>query len=147
MSALSQISFSEAEHTFAVANTPLYLIRKLRQDPTVYEVSKRFSGEEILGELKHVLMVEPSSLADYVRPFVYLVALWHMPDDKYLKMSPQIANASERDWYKYVKRVLIETYSPTIDLRVQLPSRVSSSMPSFQSDAPSAFHRVDLRRG
>jgi hypothetical protein len=147
MSALNEISFTEAEHTFAVANTPLYLIRKLRQDLTIYEISRSFSGDQILAELDSALRVKPASLADYVRPFVCLVALWHKPEDKYLKMSPQIPNATEGDWYNYVRRVLIETYSPTINLRVQAPPRAQLSRPSVHTDAPFTFHQVDVRRG
>jgi len=144
MTALSQIPLPEAEHTFAVANTPLYLIRKLRQDPIVYEISRSFSGDQILAELNRALSVKPSALADYVRPFVYLVALWHMREDRYLKLSPEKTDAGEREWYNYVRRFLLETYSPTIDVTVQIPPKVTSGV---QSDAPFTFKHVDLRRG
>jgi hypothetical protein len=147
MNSLEQADLTEAAHIYAVANTPLYLIRMLRQDPTVYEISKSFSGDEILTQLSNALRVKPESPVDYVRPFVYLAALWHKPEEKYLKMSPRIPDVGETDWFNYVRRVLLETYSPTISQNIQLPPRVRVATPSLHTDAPSEFLEIDLRKG
>jgi hypothetical protein len=49
MKAFSEISFKDAAQTYAIANTPLYLLRKLHRDPFVHEISASFSGSQIFG--------------------------------------------------------------------------------------------------
>jgi hypothetical protein len=147
MKSLHQVDLTEAAHAYAVANTPLYLTRKLREDRAAYEISRSLSGDEILTALDNALRVKPVDATGYVRPFVYLVALWFKPEDKYLKMSPRAPGASPRDWYNYVRGVLLETYSPTIDQSVRIPPSLRVSTPTIRTDAPSKLLRIDLRKG
>src|SRR5882724_11742419 len=103
MRSFAEVDFSQASHAYAVANTPLFLIRKLQQDPVVHEVSRSFSGEEILEELRRAVEHEPRGLVEYVRPYVYLAALSRQQQGVYLKTAGQLTNAAKWDWFEYMR--------------------------------------------
>ena len=65
---------TNAARVFAVANTLLFLVRKLRFDPLVQELGRRFSGTELLDALRSSVAEDPKNLEGAVRPYVYLVA-------------------------------------------------------------------------
>jgi hypothetical protein len=75
MKSLSEATLGMACEVFAVANTPAYLIRKLRQDPEISEISRSISDEEILAALRLAVKEDCAILLNAVRPYAYLVAL------------------------------------------------------------------------
>ena len=75
MTDLSDVRLPLAEQAFAVANTPLFLLRKLRSDPAVLEIARVAQPKAILSALKKSLRRKPKTLSDAVSPYVYLVAL------------------------------------------------------------------------
>jgi hypothetical protein len=135
MRSFAEVEFSQASHAYAVANTPLFLIRKLQQDPVVHEISRSFSGEQILEELRRSVEHEPRGLVDYVRPYVYLTALSRQQQDLYLKSAGQLANSAKWDWFEYMRQVLLSTYAPTSAQEVQPRSAILNSEPT-RTDAP-----------
>jgi len=107
---LKKADLTCASQAYAVANTPIYLIRRLQEDPAVYEIAK-FSGEDILQALRNAVRVQPESLLDYTRPYVYLVALSKLPSEDFLR-SVDTDGMENWRWLPYMKQVLLETYLP-----------------------------------
>jgi hypothetical protein len=106
------IDTQTAERALAVANTPLFLLRKLRADPTVAELRQNYSAAEILSALKRSLKKTPKTLSEAVTPYLYLVALSGLPDVRFLREAETFA-APNTEWYSYLARLLVETYRPT----------------------------------
>jgi hypothetical protein len=102
-----------AEAALAVANTPLFLIRKLSDDPNVRAISHSLSGEQILDTLRASVEGRPQTLFQAVVPFVCLVALSLLEDDSYLQASKGIQPSYEDDWFAYAREVLVQTFKPT----------------------------------
>lgn len=134
MKTLQQVELKQVSRAFAVANTPLFLLRKLREDEAVREISKDFSGDEILERLKELLQREPETLRDHVAPYAYLVALAQKPDDRHLRMAALIPDPPKWGWFDYIRRVLLETYSPTKQSVILIPGRNDSPAPHKSSD-------------
>jgi hypothetical protein len=111
MNSFAEANLQEATQAYAVANTPLFLIRRLQEDPVVNEISTSFTGEQILQELRNALARRPESLLDYTRPYVYLVALSKLPSSEYLAAVETVGNEGWR-WVSYIKDVLLAIYSP-----------------------------------
>ena len=98
MNQLIDIDVAEAAQTLAVANTPFFLLRKLRTDPAVREINERFSEDEILDGLKTALGLEPTEPRNAVRPYVYLTALSQKPRPDALRTAAAL-RADKWDWY------------------------------------------------
>src|ERR1700748_30825 len=112
MSQIEEIDLGEAVKMYAISNTPLFLMKRLRESTATTEISRRFGGEEILSALKSIAKLDPTDSSDYVRPYVYLVALSQLPENRFLKSAASIPERGRWDWFDYIARVLVETYSP-----------------------------------
>lgn len=134
MKTLGEIDLSIAEGVFAVSNTPLFLIRKLRANPAVQEIGLTFDGHDILQALKASAGVKPATLTEAVRPYAYLVALSLNRDISYLKEAAKIP-AKHFDWFQYVVNVLIETYRPTSFQKIHAPGQLIMPQTSSKPDA------------
>ena len=118
---LNQIDLTEAEAAFAVANTPQFLLRKLRADPAVRQIQSQFKGKDVLKALKAAVHHKPNTLRDSVRPYVYLVALFYYLDISYLRGAAKIV-APHFDWF-----------SPWLNLRLT-PHRHFRSLRDFEDN-------------
>jgi hypothetical protein len=139
-----EADWRQASRAFAVANTPLFLIRKLRQDPTVQEISKSFSGEDILSHLRDALARAPQTLAEYAIPYAYLVALALKPEARYINAALSLDVPPGWDWVDYIRRVLAATYSPTSQASIRIPGQLDAYPVSLRSDAPTVDKKLVL---
>ncbi|HTQ59586.1 MAG TPA: hypothetical protein VMI32_05155 [Candidatus Solibacter sp.] len=109
MNRLFDIDISEAAQSLAVANTPYFLLRKLKTDPAVREISERFSQDEILDGLRTALEADPTESVNAVRPYVYLAALSQKPSPEALKAATTL-QADKWEWYLLIAASFLETY-------------------------------------
>jgi len=107
---------SQAQATFVVANTPLFLMRKLRSDPAVATIARNNDGSHILDWLRQASARAPDNERDLILPYVFLVALSLQNDLSPLKEAAAIT-VSFADWYKYIAQYLVDSITPT-DRRV-----------------------------
>jgi hypothetical protein len=115
--ALRSADLSRAQSAFMVANSPLFLLRKLREDPTVAEIAKKTRTTTILSQLRQSLSRESRTLRTAVAPYVYLVALSMQPDIKYLVHASKLS-APHHTWFSFLSDVLLKTYQPTSVTRI-----------------------------
>ncbi len=134
MKHLSEIDLAAASLALAVANTPSFLIRKLKSDPAVKLISDSFSDDQILNELKTIATADPTRPLNAVRPYAYLTALWmkHRPDG--LRAAAAL-NMSWWRWYSVIASFLLDTYSP-ISTQTFEASRVIERSTTVGSTVP-----------
>lgn len=113
MKKFDEANLANAAQMYAVANTPLFLIRKLREDSAVLEIAASFTGSAIADELKAILEREPRTTEDFVRPYVYLSALAQKPEDSFLRQALSLPGHERWDWYEFVAGALWEMYMAT----------------------------------
>jgi len=101
------LKFEAAMQAFALANTPLFVVRKLRSDPEVLALSARSSPEHLLDKLNTSLSRKPRSLRSAVMPYVYLVALFLKHDPRHLDLARRL-DGSHHDWYNYIANALFQ---------------------------------------
>jgi hypothetical protein len=135
MTLIAQNDLKGASQTYAVANTPLFLIAKLRADASVQRIAKSHSGEDILKQLHQAVSKTPSTLIDYVFPYVCIVALSMKESDIYLRGVAESADIQRWEWLDYIRRVLLQTYLPTSDSVVTAPKKINVT-PLISSNAP-----------
>jgi hypothetical protein len=92
---------------FLLANTPLFVVRKLKADPFVLQMAQRHGSHEIMQSLMVSLSKKPTSLKQAVLPYVYLVALAIKPDLQALNVARRL-DGQHHDWYNYVANALFQ---------------------------------------
>jgi hypothetical protein len=114
-------AFTGVYRDYAIANTPLFFLRKLKQSEIPADIARTYNAEEILETLRASLQADPLTRTDYVSPYVFLMALARNPDGKYLKSVEHLAGQERFDWFKYLWQVLMESYSPVIVTSLDVP--------------------------
>jgi hypothetical protein len=120
MKQLHEIDFTAASLALAVANTPSFLIRKLKSDPGVKFIADSYSDEQILNELRATPNADPAEPLNAVRPYAYLTALWMKPRPDALRIAAELETSRWR-WYSVIASFLLDTYSPISSQTVQAP--------------------------
>lgn len=143
MNSINDAKLIQAGESYAAANTPLFLLRRLHADPEVVELGVRFSADQLLEALSAAVAVEPQSPAEAVRPYGLLVALWHQKQIEPLKRAATF-DAPHADWYKYISTVLMETFSPIQTSLIDLPGYTQSDV-SLEQSGP--VNRIILAAG
>jgi hypothetical protein len=131
----SDFDLTGASRVYGVANTPLFLVRKLQADPAVRALGERCAGQEIIAALRQVLCAEPMNPVDAVRPYAFLVALWFKPEIEHLKEAARLQGGSFT-WYSLIAEALLSTFSPIHTQVVQVPGCLPSPVVSPTSSAP-----------
>jgi hypothetical protein len=113
MSISKQINLDIAEKIFATANTPLFLLRKLRSDPETVRIRSRHSSDEILRELRNALKDNTGSFRSSVLPYVLLVTLSLDLENHYLIEASKL-KAPHHRWFVYSCNYLLNEFRPTV---------------------------------
>src|SRR5436190_13534617 len=100
MKTTRDIDLSGAEAAFAVANTPLFLLRKLRADVAAMDIARLNSGKSILADLRRALQGKPVGFAESVLPYVLILALSYKTDFRLLRTAAK-QRAARYPWYSY----------------------------------------------
>jgi len=143
MKSIADANLKSAAQIYAISNTPTFLIRRLQEDPVIFEMAKSFSGEQISEELHRATEHNPYTLLDYVRPYAYLAALSKLPSLEYLRQA-DVSRLSEKwRWLPYAKDMLVSTYSPMSSSSVEgKKASISTSSPYRVSSSTSAMSIV-----
>lgn len=101
-----------AQSDFLVANSPLFLLRKLRENPVVQDMAQRALGDTLLSQLKSTLSRKPKKISNAVKPYAYLVALSLQADPKRIEMATKF-NSPYHAWYDYLARLIFNSTPST----------------------------------
>jgi hypothetical protein len=143
MTLVDRIDLQSAKAAFAVANTPLFLMRKLRSDPAIALLARNRRGEEFLDALRDIAQREPTDLDELVLPYVYLVALSLKDDLSLLKEATQITQPYA-DWYQYIGNYLVQSTHPTMRKTVLFPHQIVIPRLSLTSSANTQRENIVL---
>jgi hypothetical protein len=130
-----KVDLTSASAVYAVSNSPLFLLRKLRADAAPRAIASSASKEEILTKLEASLSIKPKSLEEAVLPYVLLVALSQMNDVSSLEKASGF-RALYHDWFTYVAVALVQLFRPTIISQISSPAKLLGPLPSSTSSAP-----------
>lgn len=123
-------SVPSAASYLTVANTPLFLVNKLRGDAHVISLANRLSSTELVTNIAECLKRVPSDIYEEVEPYVYLVALVIKGDIRALTTISQFTGQNYR-WFAYLSNYLLRTTPVTIRTNNSI-----ASVPMGIYDAP-----------
>lgn len=127
-------NLSQASYVYGIANTPLFLVRKLQDDPAIRALGAECSGEQLVDALRLIAAREPASAVEAVRPYAFLVALWFNPKIEYLKEASNIQTLVYK-WYAYIAQVLLETFSTVQSESIEVPGELRAPVVFIGSTA------------
>ena len=107
-----KLNLEAADTIFATANTPLFLVRKLRADSSVTTIAASNSSEDIFRGMRAVLKIKATDFRSSVMPYVLLVALSLKPDNTYLMKSVGLP-APHHPWFRYCADYLLSNFQAT----------------------------------
>ncbi|QCB54274.1 hypothetical protein E5675_07390 [Sphingopyxis sp. PAMC25046] len=82
---LEAINLNAAKAHFALANVPMYIARKLREDPAILNIALHNDADALFAEFVNRVSSEPASLREQVYPFALAVAAALKQDTPALK--------------------------------------------------------------
>jgi hypothetical protein len=126
MTTIDNISLSLAERDFLVANTPMFLVRKLQANSSIRRIGAEMSSEDILSALRDVAQRKPETLRDEVMPYALLVALFEKRDFNALRSSTLISANWHHRWFDYIRTALIQLFQPTQQFDIPVPGTLPS---------------------
>jgi hypothetical protein len=135
---------SGARSIFAVANTPLFLVRKLRFDSATQTLGNFYSSVDLFDSLVSAVSKRPTDINEAVLPYVYLVALSMRPDaGVFLKRASSISPVSDYEWFGHISGYLAQAYDPVQSVVIKATPWQSPSY-SIDGGAPSERARIIL---
>jgi hypothetical protein len=126
MTVLDPIDLREAEKFVAVANTPIFLARRLRESFALQQALKLHGAEKIFGALKNISTRKPADLKQAAEVYFYLVALSLDSDASWLYRARALPSHHIK-WFESIADYLISIAKPTILASVgqaELPKRL-----------------------
>ena len=146
MNKLEDVDVESAEAIFAIANTPLFLLKNLKRDIAVEAISEQFHPKQIYDGMAALLKIQPTSLEALVRPYVYLVALYQMEDAKFVDKASNLP-ASHHKWFNYISQTLNNELQPTSTSHIRFPASVSLKSSEKRQQSQTSTHKINLRTG
>jgi hypothetical protein len=138
------IETANAESSFVIANTPSFLLRRLREDKASYQLSQSMSDRDLLATFTAAISEKPETMRDQITPYLILVALSLKTDVKFLRDAKTLAAGATTSykWLDACAQILIEEFRPTS--LVKMGPRTYQSGFSIQSNANVNFqsHKV-----
>lgn len=144
MKSIRDANLTSAAQVYAISNTPIFLMRRLQEDPTIFDLS-RFPGEQIAEEFRLAIAKPPSTLLDFVKPYAFLAALSKLPTIEFLKKI-DVENVEHWRWLAYAKQILLTTYSPPISM-TSLHGKKASMSASSLFDVSSTNSKTKIEIG
>jgi hypothetical protein len=123
MTALDPIDLHDAELAVAVANTPIFLARRLQENPAVQRAHVLHGADKIFGALEAVSARKPRDLSEATEVYFYIVALSFDDQKSWLRRARTLP-APHIKWFSDIADYLIDTSNSTVVTTVQAPTRI-----------------------
>jgi hypothetical protein len=111
------ITTASAQEAVLVANTPSFLLDRLRKDVAVQTITANLGGREIVSALRSALTPRPDGVLGIVTAYVYLVALSYSdPQDAELWKEIAALDLSSLEWGDTIRGLIVAESVPTITM-------------------------------
>jgi len=147
MTFIDRVRIPQAERDYAISNTPLFLLGKLRSNSAVQAIATGFDANEIFAALTKSLGRKPRTLVAAVRPYAYLVALSLKGDIPLLRNAASL-DAPHHDWFRYLATVLLEM-TPAVSIeKMYAPGQLFSQRLVFKAvNEQPTINKINLTPG
>lgn len=134
-----------AKQAFVIANTPQFLVKKLRFDPQIGVLARSNDPENAVNILRYLLSKIPEDVDELVFSYAIIVSLSMISDLKYLRMVRDIPSPNHK-WIQDIVDILMSTTSISTYSSHQIAARVSSGVPVSVTSTGTTISRVVLQR-
>lgn len=128
MTALDPIDLRDAMMSVAVANTPIFLARRLHENPALQRAHLLHGSTKIFTALESISKREPEDLNQATEVYFYLVALSLDTDLSRLRRAQSLI-VPHIKWFKEIADYLTSTAKATAITSLQAPSIIGLTPP------------------
>lgn len=138
--------FANARESYAVANTPLFLLRKLRNDPNILEFSKTHNSDKLVKKIRSSLLRRPKNLDAAVRPYAYLAALLLKGDVVPIqKIGENDINNEYYPWFSYILQYIRDsTYQTNVSTSHFDLGEIQGPIVNTNTDIPTDINNYNV---
>jgi len=131
-----EINLTETANIYLVANTPIFLIRRLQADPSVFALAQRCEAQDLYDSIVSSLAKSPENPVEAVRPFAFLVALRIQNSAELFYRAAELP-APHLPWFSTVARMLGVTFVPNANV-----SMTVTRLPTLTYTSGSATSKI-----
>jgi hypothetical protein len=114
-----------AKEAVLIANTPAFLLERLRRDISAQTVADSMSSREIMDALRSLLAQRIAGASQLVLAYVYLAALASSIDARDATLLEQFRalELSNLEWGRAIRELIISEAVPTSTLEIQVADK------------------------
>ena len=109
-----------AKETVLFANSPTYLLNRLRKDNSVSYVADTLQTDEIIARLAALCADRPKEPIDLVRTYVFLVALSLKDDLDDFRSKVSAIEMSQLQWGAWIRDKILSERIPTTVTKLEI---------------------------
>jgi hypothetical protein len=142
------LDLSNANEAVLVANTPFYLLDRLRKDSSVAHLAQSLSSAAILDELRDLSAIDPQRVQDIVQRYVYLAAL-AMKDPREVWPGLNQIDLRKLEWGEQLRAMIEAQTVATSRVVIGTPMEMKRTVPPVQATNTRSTQMVqqDPRQG
>ena len=144
MSIPDWLDTTTVESNFVIANTPNFIVRRIKEDKVATLLSQSLSAPALLKMFLETASKEPQTLRDLVAPYICLAALSLKSDVKYLRDAATFAARPQYKWLRACAQILIDTFRPTSFTKID--GRVLDNAALVKSGSTVSYAAINLSR-
>ncbi|UVK44839.1 hypothetical protein BPNPMPFG_000304 [Mesorhizobium sp. AR07] len=110
---MENLDLSSVEDHYIFSNTPMYLVRRLKEDAAVASAAKQNSPQFLADQYKTQVRKPPENVREAVIPYVCLVALFLQKQAAKLKEMTALSPDPSYKFIAEVNQILVQTLVPT----------------------------------
>ena len=110
-----EVNLTDTANIYLIANTPIFLIRRLQADPSVYALAQLCAPLDLYAGIASSLAKSPNNPIEAVRPFAFLVALRIQNCAELFYRAAELP-APSLPWFPTVARMLGVTFVPNANV-------------------------------
>jgi hypothetical protein len=122
MTVLDQVDLRDAQTSVAIANTPIFLARRLHENPATLRAHANHGPMNIFGALESIANRKPEGLRHVTEVYFYLVALSFDNDLSWVRKAAALS-APHVKWFSEVAEYLVVTAKSTVTMSLHASSQ------------------------
>jgi hypothetical protein len=147
MISLTNFAMDDAVAALAVANTPHFLARKLKEAAAARSLAQSKSSQDIQKAFQLALKAKPKSMEEAVWPYLLLAALHYQGKRSFLLTTAKGGCSQDYFWLSQVADIFSQTPAATNEtLFVQEPKFTASKEATNKDNGGSALKSFPVNR-
>ncbi len=140
------IHFKRAAEIFLFANTPRYVIKHLRREQFISDLSRKFQGKVLFVEIERLdKIIDSLDFNDYLKSYVLIVAI-SLQCEEVSKKYLEIFSETSFRWSKEISAILISERRETTTVTQRGYNIIATKTQNpFNANSESEYTKTEIK--